>query len=471
MSGQHGSRSIGFTNPSAEEVVRERAEACQSLVDIYLSSATRLSISELIDSLRHRGASTDEVEDYVSQFELRRISKAGKAREKDAADEEFEIMDPPTTPEGLSESQAEEYRQKRDTITRETAIRDEDDERQRREAATNSVAWANLRARIQSLRPSAQGTIPLKPHTSSNTFQTPKDTAITGGIPSSVLAFAPHLQVLSIPVEDQVLARTWELRRVFSAESKIVDSIVDAVQTRNLLDPLPRSVWKDIIQDRLVDFEKLHACLTQPGYDLHDDPKDFASSGEYILVRKDQTNARKPVQTSSEWTRLFAAWEAGVLVLYPHRAGELSAYSMQVNGFFRTFPDNPAIGIVFDSEVREDYSRGPFRMDDQHRTHLHMLSAFSKTYIAPSVTHSGTKRLSNSSSIPLRKKQKVICINWNLGLCTEPCPGNRIHSICSECNGKHRAKDSKTCLITVQARDRSRGSTTVRGSGTSIGGS
>ena len=91
-------------------------------------------------------------------------------------------------------------------------------------------------------------------------------------------------------------------------------------------------------------------------------------------------SAKKSVHTSSEWSRVFAAWKAGVLILYPHRAAELNTYLAQISEFFRTFADNPAIGIVFDAEVREDYSRGPC-MDDQNRTHLHMLSAFSKAYV------------------------------------------------------------------------------------------
>src|SRR5271169_1589595 len=385
----HGSRSIGFSKPSPEEVVRIRADTCQALVDSYLAAPFRSPVSEFIDSLRSSGASTEEVEDYVTQVEQRSITKLGKERDdgnKDVDDESYEIVDPPT-PEGLSGADLDEYRHKRDTIAKEKGNLREVDERQRRVAAADSVAWANFANRIQSLpRPAVQApgisSVPTGPFTvSSSTAST--GMAVTGGIPASVLALAPHLQVLSEPVPDQILARTWVLRRAFSAESKTVDSIVDAVQTRSFLDPLPRSIWKDIVQDRLINFEKLHACLTQPGYDLQDDPKDFSSSGDYVLVRKDHTNAKKAVQTSSEWTRLFAAWEAGVLTLYPHRVAELTAYSSQVNGLFRTFADNPAIGIVFDAEVWEDYSRGPFRMDDHARTHLHMLSAFSKAHFIP----------------------------------------------------------------------------------------
>ena len=141
---------------------------------------------------------------------------------------------------------------------------------------------------------------------------------------------------------------------------------------------------------------------------------------------QDQTSAKKSVQSNLEWSRLFSAWEAGVLILYSHHATELAAYSSQVNGLFRTFSNNPAIAIEFDAEVREDYSRNPFRMDDQNRTHLHMLSALSKVHIIPGGGESSTKHPLVLSSNPSCKKKRVICNNWNLGICTKPCPGNRI---------------------------------------------
>ena len=76
-------------------------------------------------------------------------------------------------------------------------------------------------------------------------------------------------------------------------------------------------------------------------------------------------------------------------------------------------------------------------MDNQNRTHLHMLSAFSKVHFMTGIGTSSAKHFSVSSSTPSQEKKKVICNNWNMGICTEPCPGNRIHSICCECNGKH----------------------------------
>ena len=87
-------------------------------------------------------------------------------------------------------------------------------------------------------------------------------------------------------------------------------------------------------QNHLVNFEKILACLTHPGYDLQNNPKDFSPNRDFVLICKDQLSAQKSVQMSSEWSQLFAAWEADIFTLYSHQAAELAAYSTQVSGFF-----------------------------------------------------------------------------------------------------------------------------------------
>jgi hypothetical protein len=103
------------------------------------------------------------------------------------------------------------------------------------------------------------------------------------------------------------------------------------MQLQELADPLPRSIWRSIIQDHYVDFEKVFAALGS-GYDHQDDPKEFA--GGFALVKKDQASAKRPVKTESDWIRVFGAWRTGVCLLYPHRTAELSAYLRAVTDLF-----------------------------------------------------------------------------------------------------------------------------------------
>ncbi|KAJ6615963.1 hypothetical protein B0H10DRAFT_2435209 [Mycena sp. CBHHK59/15] len=61
---------------------------------------------------------------------------------------------------------------------------------------------------------------------------------------------------------------------VKSKTDKSLDPIIDVMQLQTMVDPLPRTIWRLIIQDHFVDFEKLYAALGT-GYDHQDEPKDF----------------------------------------------------------------------------------------------------------------------------------------------------------------------------------------------------
>ena len=69
MTTKNVGRTISFAKPSVEEVVRARADECQSLVNSYLAAPNQSSIPTLTQALQLSGASTDEVEEYISQAE------------------------------------------------------------------------------------------------------------------------------------------------------------------------------------------------------------------------------------------------------------------------------------------------------------------------------------------------------------------------------------------------------------------
>lgn len=79
----------------------------------------------------------------------------------------------------------------------------------------------------------------------------------------------------------------WELRQEYSKE-KVIDSLVSLMQVKKLKDPISRSIWRLIILDHYIDFEKLYATLDK-GYDHNDEPRDFA--GGFSIVRKDYATA------------------------------------------------------------------------------------------------------------------------------------------------------------------------------------
>jgi hypothetical protein len=267
------------------------------------------------------------------------------------------------------------------------------------------------------------------------------------GIPDSVLSAVPQLASLSGAIGDDHLQETFRLRRIFASE-KALDPTVDLMQQQQLDIPIPHGLWKDIIQDRFVNFEKLFASM-DVGYDHSEVPKDFHA--RFVLVKKDQLIAEKTLKSDGDWMRVFSAWEIAVGLIYTHRVHELQRYKKQVMDIFQSDPDNPLAGIRFDAEVRERYAKNPFHMDDRNRTNTYMFSHMLRT----SSKRSGGQI---KSSQPNQKRPSTVCDNWNLGKCSDPCKWQRKHGVCSECGGKHQAQDVEECKTRVQARSRARAS-------------
>ena len=186
-----------------------------------------------------------------------------------------------------------------------------------------------------------------------------------------MLAAAPHLAKLSAASKsDPHLDATQKLQSVFSPE-KVQDTIISEAQLAPLAEPLPRSIWRKILQDQFVDFEKLFASMDR-GYDHNDEPKDFAA--DFALVKKEQAFTKHPLWTESDWIRVFSAWEHGVVVLYPHHADELQNYQCMVMDLFCAAPSNPLVAIQFDVKAQDLYAKKPFHMDDQGQLDFPLLA-------------------------------------------------------------------------------------------------
>ncbi|KAF8891923.1 hypothetical protein CPB84DRAFT_1816247 [Gymnopilus junonius] len=248
----------------------------------------------------------------------------------------------------------------------------------------------------------------------------------TLSLPSSLLAVAPHLKDLS---------ETWKLQHALTAE-RMLDTLISLLQLQHLPDPIPQSIWKDITKDAFIDFEKLHASMDQ-GYNHDDKAKEFV--GGFSLVKKDQVSAKKPIRTESEWIHVFSAWSTGVILVYFHCADELEGYRQFVLDLFCTAPSQPQLVISFKVEVQDKYAKSPFHLDDHPHSGV------------------GVKRAAPSLPQPV-KWSMVICQNWNLGWCEDPCKNRCKHGYYSECSGQHRAKDKATCLILLQANSSQEGS-------------
>ncbi|KAJ6632135.1 hypothetical protein B0H10DRAFT_1937825 [Mycena sp. CBHHK59/15] len=76
----------------------------------------------------------------------------------------------------------------------------------------------------------------------------------------ALLALGLQLHTLSCPSNDEHLGKTWKLCQAFVKEPNI-DLLIDGVQQQPLRDPIPHSIWKDIIQDKFIVFTKLFTTM------------------------------------------------------------------------------------------------------------------------------------------------------------------------------------------------------------------
>ena len=87
-------------------------------------------------------------------------------------------------------------------------------------------------------------------------------TSTLSTIPSSILDELPHLKLLTSDIQlDKHLHETWRIRKLFANDPKAVEATIDLLQVQKLRDPLPRVLWKVVVLDQYLDFQKLHACL------------------------------------------------------------------------------------------------------------------------------------------------------------------------------------------------------------------
>ena len=424
------------------EATRQRAEALETIVSDVVEG--RLPLSEFAKHLQDAGASPVEGEDYLQQL-TQRLEQQRKDKEKekqpDSHPDEQAIRE--STPEGLSEAEADEFRTRREALLEEVRVREASDRRK----AVDTAAWALLNAKISRLASSQSSN-------ETTSLLSADDLAKLLGVersspqslPASVLALAPHLAELSTSaISDPHIEETWKLRQAIGAD-KTIDSLINLMQVQPLVDPVPRSIWRSIIQDHFVDFEKLFASMDR-GYDHNDEPRDFG--GGYALIKKEQISSKRPLRSESDWARVFGAWSSAVVLVYRHRSSELQGYQRMVTDLFRAVPHDPSIAIAFDLEARDRYAKSPFCMDDRSQLNVPLLARMFQG-------GSSFKKRSNPappSNTP-SKRSSVPCWNWNMGLCSAPCPNGRRHGICSECEGGHRAKDEAVCNTLLQARPR-----------------
>ena len=108
----------------------------------------------------------------------------------------------------------------------------------------------------------------------------------------------PHLKELgSQAFDNSHLGSTWWLQYAYGKE---VERIIDGMWSQDLA----QSIWKSIIEDHYINFEKLFVTM-DPDYDPNDNAKDFAE--EFALIKKESVSAKQGLHIESNWNCVFTA--------------------------------------------------------------------------------------------------------------------------------------------------------------------
>jgi hypothetical protein len=402
---------------SNEALFDNRVSACEKLVDEAVEK--NWSATELADALKELGIRAVEAVDYIEELAQRLEIRRAKARDPESPPHE-----PPV--------EASDHR----------------GEQEERDKAVEEAAWASLRSKLgDASRNTTSG--------SSNALDKmlelfADETLPSSSLSKSVLAVAPHLADDEDSIfNDPYLSETQKCRIAYASQKPFENLIIKA-QSRKVQEPVASSIWKLIILDRYVDFEKLYATL-DPEYNPNDEAKDL--NEKFTLLEKNSISSKRSVVTEAEWIRLFDIWAGATLHFYPHRKAELASYRELIINMFRATV-SPFPAIKYDRDSRERYSRQPYRLDSSKDVlPLPLLSQLLSFTQSQPPSSSGGKRRSGDSQEGRRKRSETVCQNWNLGACDgDTCNYGRKHNICSECGERHRAKDRADCFTALNNR-------------------
>ena len=271
----------GFSINEEPSSLDIQASACDRLVDEAVEKGW--SATALADALKEVGLKATEAVDYLEELAQRLEIRHVKARD-------------PGSPNHNCVSE----------------IPNNNEEQEERDRAVEEAAWASLRSKLGNSDPVTSG--------SSNVLDRMLKLLGQEALPfstlsKSVLAIAPHLAKDKDSIfKDPYLGETQKCKVVYASQKPFENLLIKA-QGRKVQEPVANSIWKLIILDKYVDFEKLYVTLN-PDYNLNDEAKDL--NERFTLLEKNSISSKRSVLTEAEWMRLFNIWACATLHFYPH---------------------------------------------------------------------------------------------------------------------------------------------------------
>ncbi|KAJ3831362.1 hypothetical protein F5878DRAFT_675947 [Lentinula raphanica] len=280
---------------------------CQKIVED--ANAGRVTFADARRKLLSERLPEVVLKSYLVQFQQ---PIGGEGSDRPLAGNE----DRGVTPEGLDANQQEEFRRKRAEI-----LGQEGSHSGQRSGGESSRRGEGGEGGVHSIDPLSglANFGPGKERSSEYAVLEQQLKAIqllvsgdSGSVSASTLDSLPHLREKARSTGDLHIDKTLQTKKIYLKEQNC-GALIDLFQSCYLPEPLPRSIWKLILKDEYISFEKLLAGI-DPSYDHQDEGRDFGAG--YTLVKKDHLSARKPVVSESDWNRAFDAWKNGVILAF-----------------------------------------------------------------------------------------------------------------------------------------------------------
>ncbi|KAF8797569.1 hypothetical protein BYT27DRAFT_7125244 [Phlegmacium glaucopus] len=417
---------------TSDPSIDARTTACERLVEDAVERD--LSAAVLADSLKDLGLKAIEAIDYIDEFKQRVEIRRSKARKRNSPPRDLS-----PEAEGIPQNQED------------------------RDRAVEEAAWASLRAKLESDSVSQAVPSDLSPNALDRMFELfSQEVSPPSSLSKSVLAVAPHLADDDDSVFENPHLNETQKCKIAYTNQKPFENLIIKAQGQRIREPIANSIWKLIILDKYVDFEKFYVTL-DPGYNPNDEAKDL--NEKFTLLERNSISSKRSIVTEAEWMRLYDAWVDAVLLFYPHRKAELSSYRDLIVNMFRA-TSSPFPAIKYDRDSRERYARQPYRLDSCKDTlPFPLLSQLlSSSHVGSVPSSSPSKKRAIVTYEGPRKRSDTVCQNWNLGSCEgDSCHFGRRHNECSECGGSHRAKDKGECQAALNRRRQHQRAASTRG--------
>jgi hypothetical protein len=234
--------------------------------------------------------------------------------------------------------------------------------------------------------------------------------------------------------------RTQQLRAIYARDPKQAMASVLEQYDKPVF---PQSMWKTVLLNDFLEFEKLHGET----FTLESTKADTYSLGDNVEIEiLDSGGGAKSraVSDFGTWTVLWDQYAAAVAYAYPHRRNELDGYRKWIVNYFR-WSKRPHIVLDIDRACRRAITGDQtLSLDDKDS-----LAAFNFRFSDQGVggegpiprssmynRRRGTARSASNTSNRDDRTSNEYCKRWNKGLCSNPkC--QFVH-MCSGCGGDHQ---------------------------------